>query len=369
MKARKLVMILAVAAFSASMLMACGGSDGAATLGAVTYDGSTDPAVADSLTATPITQNALESVASAFPVVQSMFMGGSSGQPTAARAAIEAQPLAAAYTTTVTMAIPAEAVVDGYVGTMLPTGALTLELGSDTFPSDTWTVTQTTMNGNMVFNGFSNEMDGETVTGTTGISNANIIWPGGPVVYSLSAQDFTGDPGMFAITYANITFSNLTIDAGTADAYKLGGGDLEVSMFPDSVELAINTLTAEYDGETSKVEDTFVDVDFTSNPGGEVDIITIAGLDATYGVVYHQTHGWIYFSASLTDEHTPDAVTGGYIELSTDGVDPDAIYYIDYNPTDGTHYNLYVGGTMVEKGYWVDWEMTPDPTAPTIPIF
>lgn len=357
MKARKFVTILAVAAFSASLLMACGGSDGAATLGAVTYDGSTDPAVADSTTATPITQNALDSVASGFPVVQSLFMSDpGSASPAVAQAVY-------AYTGTYVMPIPAEAIVYGDMGTMLPTGNLTLHVGSDT-NGDTWTVLTTTMNGTMVFDGFTNETDGETVTGAVGVTNANIMWSNDPVIYSVSEQDFTGDPGMFFITYANLTFSNLTVDAGTADAYSLGGGDLEVSLFSDNADVTINMLTVEHDGETSKVEDTNVNVFFMSNPDG--DQITISGIDADYGVVYDSTYGWIYFSANLTEERPPDAVTGGYIELSTDGVDPDAYYYLDHNLTYGTYYNLYVSDTLVEKGYWVDWEMTPDPNAPTI---
>jgi hypothetical protein len=337
--------------------MACGGSDSTGTLGGVTYDGNTAPAVADSTTATSLVQTALDSVSSGFPVVQSLFMSDPGSNPAAVPQA------EFTYTETFVMPIPAEAIVYGMDGTMTPSGNLTLLVGSDTM-GDTWTVVQTTMNGNMVFDGFTNEPGGETVTGSVSVTNANIIWPDGPVVYSVSEQDFTGDPGMFVITYANLTFSNVTVDAGTADAYSLGGGDLEVSMGVDSVDVTINTLTVEHDGETSKVEDTNVNVVFTSDPEG--DAITISGIDAKYGVVYDATHGWIYFSATLTEERPPDAVTYGYIELSTDGVDPDAYYYIDYNPTDGTHYNLYVGGTLVEKGYWVDWEMTPDPNAPDI---
>jgi len=369
MKARRLVTFLAVAAFSASLLMACGGSDSAGPSGVV-YDGNTSPAVADSTTATGLTQTALDSVASGFPVVQSLFMGGQPAQP-AAHATIAAQPLAMAYTTTVTMVIPAEAVVDGYVGTMQPTGTLTMIVGSDTFPSDLWTVVQTTMNGNMVFSGFSNEQDGQTVTGTTGISNANIEWPEGPVTYSVSAQDFTGDPGMFVVTFANVTFSSITVDAGTADAYTLGEGDLEVILEPSGVEVVITSLTVNHDGHVSKVEDTHLTVEFTSNPGGEVDVITIDGVDAAYGVVYDEVLGKFYFYANLYEEHTPGTVTNGEITLSTDGVDASAYYYIDYNSTDGSYYNLYIpviGDTdvLVEKGWWLDWEMVPDPLAPLI---
>ena len=73
------IFILMTALAALALPFGCGG--GGSGSGSVTYDGNTDPAVADSTTSTALAQSALNAIGSVFPTVQVLFPGEGS-EPT-----------------------------------------------------------------------------------------------------------------------------------------------------------------------------------------------------------------------------------------------------------------------------------------------
>ena len=100
------ITILAAVLGLAFLFMACGGSGGGSS---VTYNGSTDPAVADSTTAPTLAEYGIGSVEAGFPLASPF----AAQPPEMMPGSLAAQPLAAAYQTTVTISVPSEAVING----------------------------------------------------------------------------------------------------------------------------------------------------------------------------------------------------------------------------------------------------------------
>ena len=347
--------------------IACGGGGGGSSA-VTTYDGNTDPAVVDSTTATPLAQSGLRSASAGFPVVQVFFMEEPGAAPAAAPLA--AQPLALGPGTTVLMPIPSDVVIYGADlgggGTLTLAGTVSLWVEDLSAGGMTWTVTDATMNGSVTFDEYYNGSDGPEITGTVTVTDTTVIFSNSPVEYSMVTQDFLGDPGFPMFTDVAITFSSLNVGTGV-DSYSLGEGDMEFTLDSSFVDLVIISLTAEDDDESYKIEDGQVYVSF--GPSGED--ITIDGYVGDYATVYHSTLGKFYFYADFTEEDPPGDITTGYFEVSEDGVSADAQFYVDYTLIDGTYYNAYMdlgsGWEMIEKGYLLDWEFIPDPSAPTLP--
>jgi len=353
----KIFVLMALLA-TLTLAFACGGGGGGSDT--VAYNGNTDPAIADSTTSTPLAQSALNGVGSVFPTVQILFAGDPGGE----FASLAVEPLVAFFYTFVTIPIPSEAVIDGAdfggEGTVTLAGTLTLELHSLSGIADTWTVIGSEMAGRFIFDGYTNGEGGQTVTGTMFVGHGNFDFSNSPVDFSMAAQDFLDDPGFPVFDYIEYTFNSLIVTDGE-DSCQVGDGEFIIDM-GEGLILEIYKVTVAGDGETLKIEDTTVEIVF-----GDGDIITISGLgEDTYGTFYDHTLGWIYFNADFIEEDPPGDVTSGYMELSTDGVGPDSYFYIQYNVDDGSYYNLYVSDSLVEKGWWVNWELTPDPAAPTI---
>ena len=115
----------------AFMFMACGGSSSGGD--DIVYEGSTDPAVADSTTAPTLAEYGIGSVEAGFPLVAPF----AAQPPEMMPASLAAQPMFAMHITTVTIALPPEASYygsdyDSEYGTGIAElgGMLTLSLGN-----------------------------------------------------------------------------------------------------------------------------------------------------------------------------------------------------------------------------------------------
>lgn len=355
-----ILMVLAMA-FS---FIACGGGGSSSVL---TYDGNTDPAVADSTTATPLAQAGLNSAAAGFPVVQAFFMEEPGAEPAAA------QPLVAYDGTFVTIQIPSDAVIDGaYLGgdgTMTLAGTVTMWVQEVSAGAVTWTVTDAVMNGTVTFDGYYNGAGSveEQLTGTVTVTDTDIVFSNDPVEFPLadigSIQDYIDFP---IFTDVAITFTHLTVGTG-ADSYSLGEGDLEFALGEFDVEVYINTLTVSFGGETYKIVDGLIYVAF--GPDGVDIMIGGIDIDSDYATVYHPTLGMFYFYASFFEDDLVGDITSGNFEISEDGSTSIAEFIVEYDEEIwGTYYNLLVDGedNPVEKGYLLDWEFIPDPAVPDI---
>jgi len=345
----------------------CGG--GGSSSDSVNYNGSNDPAVADSTTATPLAQTGLNASSAGFPVVQAFFMEDPGAEP------VSVQPLADYAGTDVTLQIPSDAVFDGAdmgggEGTMKLAGSLLLWVEDRSAGGMTWTIANATMNGSITFNGYYNGMGSveEQLAGTVAVTDTSVIFSNDPVEFPLT------DLGPAIVNYLDlptftdiaVTFTDLTVGTG-ADSYSLGEGDLEISLGSSGVDVVINSLTAEGGGESYKIEDGHINVSFTLDG----DDIVIDGSASDYMTVYHSTLGMFYFYASFIEDDQVGDITSGIFEISEDGLVADVLFHVSYNPTDLTYYNSFMdlgsGWEIIEKGYLLDWEFTPDPTAPDVP--
>jgi hypothetical protein len=350
----------------------CGGGGG----DSVTYNGNTDPAVADSTTATPLAQAGLNASSAGFPVVQAFFTQEPGAESSAA--SLAAQPLVAYDGTYVTVQIPSGAVIDGAAmgggdGTMTLAGTITMWVEDRSAGGTTWTISTSTanatMNGTVKFNGYYNGIGGpeEMITGTVTVADTSLEFSNAPIEFPSAdigsvLEDYVELP---IFTDIAITFTHLTVGTGS-DSYSLGEGDMEFTLAPPYIDLNIYSLTAEGGGESYHLEDTNVYVEFISDG----DDITVQGIESDYATVFHPTLGQFYFYAELTEEDPPGDITSGYLEISEDGVDSKFRFYVDYDDIYGTYYNSFTDGgggdVLVEKGYLTDWEFIPNAGAPDI---
>ena len=341
----------------------CGG--GGSSSAVTTYDGNTDPAVADSTTATPLAQAGLDASSAGFPVVQAFFMEEPVAAPVAA-------PLAPGYDGTyVIMQIPSDAIIDGADlggggGTMTLAGSILMWVEDRSAGGATWTIANATMNGSITFNGYYNGMGSteEQLTGTVSVSDTSVVFSNDPVEIPLA------DIGPAIVNYIDfpiftdvaITFTHLTVGTG-ADSYSLGEGDMEITLGVGYVDVIVNSLAAEGGGESVKLEDSQVYVLF--GPGGAD--ITIEGDVDYYATVYHSTLGKFYFHAAIIEDDTVGDIVSGSLEVSEDGIVEDFYFDLALDSADRTFYNSFTfGGTLVEKGWLDDWEFIPDAGAPDI---
>jgi hypothetical protein len=358
-KNMKTTFCLLTAFAMAFSFMACGGGGGGSD--AVTYGGNSDPAVADTTTTVPLAQSGLRAVTGLFPTVQVLFPGGEEAAPAAA--SLSAEPLAEYFYTNVAVAIPSDAVIDGIdfggEGTVQLAGTLTLELYSTSAVANTWMIDGAEMAGQFIFDGYSNETGGWTVTGTMDVSLGYLEFSNPEAEFYMDnpSLDNVGYP-MFS--YIEYTFDSLTVADGE-DSYQVGDADLVLEM-GEGILLTVNKATVSGDGEEYKIVDTTLEV-----ASADGDTIYIYGLDeAFFGTIYDFTHGWIYFNAEISEASSEMDWVYGTIELSTDGETTDATIYLDYDEELDSYYNAFIGAVEIGRGWWVDWELIPDAGAPTI---
>jgi hypothetical protein len=373
-----LVMIALMFTF---FLFACGGGGGG---GDVAYDGSTDPAVADSTTAAVLAEYGMGMIQAGFPLAQPFV----APPPGLRNASLSAQPLAWGAETTVTVPVPSEAVIEGSeyseggTGTAELNGTMTLYLGAESAESDTWYVIQGELEGSIVFDDFSTE-EGPSMTGTVTVPSGTFFMAGSGI-FSISEGTFPDDPGLPVWTEVEMTFSNLTVSEGS-ESWSLGEGDWFLENEPGSgASLDIYSMTVEYDSSTYKLEDTKVTVEFSSEPASlpaeplapapvSQTHINVSGTgEAENGTFYHPELGRIYFSGDIYETDPPDDITDGHLEFYDAAADGDTLFDVYFGYDDGS--NLYAPATVYnifmstekysERGYFIDGTFIQSDLAP-----
>jgi len=344
--------------------IACGGSGGGSD---VTYNGSTDPAVADSSTSTTLTEYGLGVVQAGSPLAEA-FLAEPEMVPTALAAG--AVPLGA-YTT-LTIPVPPDAVIDGEgynmggSGTATLKGTMTLYVNAASAESNTWNVEYGVLHGSIVFNGFSVN-GGPTLTGTVTVPDGGFYFSG-EAVYSLSDGNFTSDPGLPMWSEVAMTFTNLTVSTGD-DSWSLGEGDWFMELSPgEGAYIYINSMTVLYDGSAYKLEDAQLTINLYPGEGTEYDI---AGDSNDYATFYHPALGKVWFDASVgVGEATGEIDFGGAgfydgpSELDNQLVEVEFTWDDGYGDSGATAYWIGVYLEEVDLyGYIVDGVYTPDPDA------
>jgi len=357
-KGSVLILMMVLIAFS---VVACGGGTSSSS---VTYDGSSDPAVADSTNASTLAEFGMGAVQAGFPLAEPFVMG----PPGMVVVALEARPQAMAFETTITIPVPADAVIQGSeydstygTGTADLNGTLTIYLGSDDAEAATWYILEGVLNGNIVFDDFSPEGE-PTISGKVTVPYGKFYFYEEGVGINLNTSEWTGDPGPPVWLEVEMTFSNLTVTDSDGSWY-LGEGDWYLENVPNvTASLDINSLTVEYDGNTYKLEDTnvFVDIGEGSNE------ISIAGTGLIEnGTFYHPDLGVIYFSGGLIDAGD-GGIVDGLLEFYDAAVEGTLIFTVEFEWDDSegaTAYWIYFeDGSYDEFGYY-DGSFTPDPGA------
>ena len=382
----KFITILTAVLGLAFLFMACGSGGGG---GDVTYEGSTDPAVADSTTAPTLAEFAMGITEAGFPLATPFVTPPSGSIPTA----LSAQPLIAwDFTTTVILPVPDGAIIYGSeyspmgTGTADINGTLTMLVGnSDSAAADTWYVISAELDGSIEFDAFRTE-EGPDLTGTATVPYARFYFEG-PAEFSASAGNFTDtpdNPGTIVWQEVEMTFTSITV-SDEGDSWTLGEGDWSMEISPGiSVDLDINSQTVEYDGSTYKLEDTNLFVEFSeSAPTALEAAVPLAGSQTTFyitgigedcGIFYHPVLGVIYFSGELTEMEPPGDITEGELNFFDDVTEGLSLFYI-YFGYDET-YNEGEGATVYELnmdteeyseiGYFIDGTFIPDPGAPPL---
>lgn len=360
------------------LFMACGGSGGGG--GDVTYSGSTDPAVADSTTATILAEYGMGALEAGFPLAGPFV----APPPGLAMTSLSVQPLAdPVHITTVTIPVPAEAVYDGSdydgtfgTGTADLNGSLTLNLGNNiAADANTWFVIDGELDGSIVFDDFRVE-EGPAITGKITVPYS-VFQFSGDANFLMSTMSIPDDPGFIVWQDMDITFTNITVSE-EGDSWSLGEGDWSMMITPgSSVDLDINSMTVKYDGSTYKLEDTNLYVEFSEivplviENDTQTDI-TIAGIGYKAGAFYHPDLGRIWFLGTLHEESPPGDITDGTLTFSDDMGATLFNVYFGYDDTVNTYapatfYNLYLSMVMYsERGYYVDGSFIPDDNAPWI---
>lgn len=366
------------------LFMACGSGGG----GDVTYDGSTDPAVADSTNATVLAEYGMGSLEAGFPLADPFVIP----PPGLMSRGLAAEPLVADFTTTVTIDVPSEAVYYGSdydskegSGTADINGTMELFLGNNiAADANTWFIIEGELDGSIVFDDFSTG-GGPALTGTVTVPYG-VFEFSGDADFLMSTMEIAGDPGFPVWQELEMTFADLGV-SDDGDSWSLGEGDWVMSITTgSSVDLEINSMTVEYDGQTYKVEDTSLSVGFgelepdaLSAPavptliGIEYTDISISGIDYKAGTFFHPDLGEFQMAGNLREEDPPeDIVEGSLTFYNTMGATQYRIYF-DYDESTNmyapaTYYNLEMVVSMYEeRGYYIDGTFIPSDLAPIIP--
>jgi len=359
------------------LFMACGGSSSGG--GSVTYSGSTDPAVADSTNATFLAEGAFGILQGGFPLAGPFV----TPPPGIIITSLSAKPLVVyAETTTVTIALPPEAVYHGAdyddfygTGSLDLNGDLTLHLGTYSAGADTWEIAYAEMDGSIVFDNFRVD-DGPAVTGRVTVPFAQFQFSG-EALFEMSSMSIPDDPGFPIWQLLQMTFTNITVSDG-GESWSLGEGDWEMEVLFDSyVSLDINSMTVKYQGDTYKLEDTNLYVEsgeVVPLAVGSYTDYTISGIDAENGTFYHPELGVIYFSGYVYEENPPGDIIEGelnFYDAANEGISQFFIYFgydEAYNGGEGaTVYELNMDTEeYYEIGYFIDGTFIKDPSAPPV---
>ena len=377
--AKRYQLIISVTAVLGLMFlfMACGGSSGG---GSVTYSGSTDPAVADSTTATTLAEYGMGAVEAGFPVA-SPFLAPPPGP---VPGALSAQPLAPNFNTTVTIPVPSGAVYDGSdydstygTGTADINGSMLLYLNNTiSATADTWNVIDGELDGSIVFNDFR-AGEGPDISGTVTVPYATFEFSG-DASFLMSTMEIIDDPGFPVWAELDITFTNITV-SDEGESWSLGEGEWNMEISPGiSVNLDIYSQSVKYEGSTYKLEDTRLYVEFgeyipLAIPTVYTTDITISGIDYKAGTFYHPELGVLEFGGIIHEEDPPGDITNGSLTFyNTSGLTLYSIFfgYDDsvntYAPA--TYYNLNMSvDAYTERGYYIDGTFIPSDLAPIIP--
>jgi len=364
------------------LFMACGGGGGSDS---VTYNGSNDPAVADSTTAATLVEYALGATEAGFPLVTPFV----TPPPGMVFTTLSAQPLAPGATTTVTIPVPPQAVYGGSAydgtygtGTADLNGSLTLYLSAESALANTWSVISGELNGSIVFDNFRTE-EGPGISGTVTVPSSTFYFSG-EALFEMSTMSIPSDPGFPVWQELEMTFTNIAVSEDQ-DSWSLGEGDWYLQKAGDSVTLDIYSVTVEYDGSTYKLEDTELNVQAGMVPaalGAAQPLIVVpdtinfqfSGITTSNGTFYHPDLGVTYFSGDLTESDPPGDLTSGTLSFY-DGADEANLlfnvyfgYDETYNEGQGaTFYNLYMNTEeYFEKGYFIDGSFIMDANAPTL---
>jgi hypothetical protein len=381
LKRNQVLVSLTVVSGLLFLFMACGGGGGGG--GDVSYEGSTDPAVADSTNATILAEYGLGMVEAGFP------LGGAFVTPPAmGPVSLSAQPLAATFTTTVTMDIPPDAGYYGSyynevygTGTARIEGSMTMLVGNDiAADADTWFVIEVEFDGSITFDDFRTD-DGPDISGTVTIPYGLFTFSG-IAEYSMSQGEFLDDPGLPIWEEVELTFSKITV-SDDGETWYLGEGEWILSIEPgSSASLDIISMTVKYAGKTYKLETTRVIVTFSETiplAAAEPEIIiieetdiVITGIDYKAGTLYHPDLGYMEFGGNLHEEDPPGDIISGYLVFHQS---PSTVAFNIYFGYDGsinmyapaTFYNLYMNTEeYAERGYFIDGEFIPSDLAPII---
>lgn len=367
MKRRMRTTFCLLTAFAlAFSFMACGGGGGGGS-DAVTYSGNTDPAVADSTNAVTLADYSLGVMQAGSPLADAFLALPSSVPTSLAVQSLSVVPLEAyAATTTVTIPVPAEAILYGNSYSEAGTGAadlngsLTLYLGADSAEAATWYVTRGSLNGSIVYSGFSTD-SGPTMTGTVSVSDGGFYFYGSGQ-FDMPSMSFLDDPGDIVWNnYGDLTFSNIAVSYGS-DSWSLGQGDWRIDVAAGSgLEIDIYSMTVEYAGSTYRYENTYQDYSRTSRSfsGPYVDI--------PHATFYHPVLGKIWLSANLTINGSIDEISTGLLSFydAVDGeislFDVHYAYDAAYNNNEGANtYYIDGPGDFEETGHIVEGVYTPD---------
>lgn len=310
----KFITILTAVLGLAFLFMACGGSGGGDS---VTYEGSTDPAVADSTTAPTLAEYGIGVLEAGFPLATPFVVPPQGMMPVS----LSAQPLAWAAETTVTIPVPAEAVYAGSdydskygTGTADINGTMTLYLGADSAAANTWEILYGELDGSIVFDDFSIG-DEPSLTGTVTVPYGQFMFTG-DAIFLVSTMSIPDDPGFLLWELLEMTFTSISVSEGS-ESWSLGEGDWYMEVSPgSSVSLDIYSMTVEYDGSTYKLEDTNLYVEFNESAPTALEAAVplavpsqttfyITGIGEDCGIFYHPVLGVIYFSGELTESEPP----------------------------------------------------------------
>ena len=373
-KRYQIILILAVVSGLMFLFIACGGSSGD---NSVTYSGSTDPAIADSTTAIILAEYGMGTLEAGFPLAGPFI----TPPPGMLMVGLSAQPLEAAFTTTVTIDVPPQAVYFGSdydskygTGTADINGSMTMLLGNNiSADADTWFIVESELDGSIVFDGFRAD-DGPTVTGTVTVPYGLFEFSG-DANFLMSTMSIPDDPGYPVWQELEMTFKRISVSDGS-ESWSLGEGDWIMSIVPgSSVNLDIYSLTVKYQDKTYKLEDTRLGVAFSEITPliltTERTDITILGIDYKAGTFFHHDLGEILFGGTLREENPPgDIVQGDLTFYTILGATLYNIYfgydYVQGSMAPATFYNLYIGLDYFEKGYYIDGSFIEDATAPDI---
>lgn len=381
-KRYRILISLAAAIGLVFLFMACGSSGGGG--GDVTYNGSTDPAVADSTTATVLAEYGLGVLDAGFPLA-GVFV---TPPPGMVMVSLPAQPQVADFTTTVTIDVPPEAVYYGSdyneiygTGTADINGSMTMLLGNNiAADANTWFIVEVELAGSIHFSDFRMD-DGPDISGTVTIPYGLFTFSG-DAGFLMSTMSIPDDPGFPIWEEVEMTFTNLSLSED-GDDWSLGEGEWVLSVVPgSSATLDIVSLTVGYQGDTYKLETTRVGVTFSeivplvvAEPTvlvTEVTDITITGFEYKAGTLYHPQLGYIDFGGTLHEEDPPGDLTAGSLSFYNDVGATQFTIYFGYDDTaniyaPATFYNLYMyTEEYAERGYFIDGEFIPSDLAPII---